>query len=232
MRRQLVLKARNAKGPHRLVSPWPDTPDGMIDLRGLDAGAEGLAIKYLTLERIDLGFARGALTTFESEISDSRFDGVTLTGQPRFSRKFERCSFRGAKLTRLLLGPHVIDCDFTGTTATRLQSAPNTVFERCRFDDADLSGAVFRDTSFIDCSFVGTRFSEVTVFERCSLHQTVLEFGDARVARVVQDGVPLTDRWEGEAAADAAEERYLARYRRALSFGDVDTMPLDPHDRP
>jgi uncharacterized protein YjbI with pentapeptide repeats len=203
----------------------------MIDLRGLDAGGEGLAIRYLTLERVDLSFARGALTTFESEISDSRFDAVTLTGQPRFSRRFDRCSFRGARLTRLLLGPRVIDCDFTGTRAQRLQSAPNTVFERCRFDEADLSGAVFRDTSFIDCSFAATRLSDATVFERCSLHHTMLDFGDARVTSVVQNGAPLPDQWQGESAAAIAEEKYLARYRRALSSGDADTMPLDAHDR-
>ncbi|MDA3804487.1 pentapeptide repeat-containing protein [Clavibacter sp. CT19] len=231
LRHQLAVKGRRpARNAHELVSAWPDTPEGMTDLRGIEVGAEVLALVYLTVTRVDLSFSRGDSRCSQSEIYDSRFDAVKLTGQPRFNRRFERCSFRGADLTRLAVGPHVIDCDFTDARAPRLESAPNTVFERCRFDGADLRGAVFRHTTFTDCSFVGAKFSEATVFDRCSLQRTALDSGDARLTRVMRDGVSLPDQWPGEAEWNATEERYLDRYRRAFLAGDAETMPLDPYD--
>lgn len=54
LRAQLLDQSRIVKPPHTLVSPWAETDDGLIDVRGLTAGSAGLDIRYLTLERIDL----------------------------------------------------------------------------------------------------------------------------------------------------------------------------------
>ncbi|OXM24168.1 hypothetical protein CBI33_01820 [Rhodococcus erythropolis] len=228
LRAQLLDQSRIVKPPHTLVSPWAETDDGLIDVRGLTAGSGGLDIRYLTLERIDLSFARGAISVFESELFDCRFDFVALTGQPRFNRRFERCSFRGATLSRLALGPRVVDCDFTGAKARGLRSVPNTVFERCAFDDTDLTGARFADTSFVECTFGGARFSAATSFVRCSFTRTAVEFSEARVSRTTGDGTAIPDQWAGEADSAVALERYAGRYARALGVGDTEGMALDP----
>lgn len=94
LRAQLLDQSRIVKPPHTLVSPWAGTDDGLVDVRGLSAGSGGLDIRYLMLEGIDLSFARGAISVFESELSDCRFDFVALTGQSRFSQGSIR-KFRG-----------------------------------------------------------------------------------------------------------------------------------------
>ncbi|MGG7102401.1 pentapeptide repeat-containing protein [Rhodococcus sp. 24CO] len=228
LRAQLLNQSRIVKPPHTLTSRWPATHDGLVDLRGLTVDTWGFDIRFLTLERIDLSFARGAFTVFETELFDCRFDFAALTGQPRLSRRFERCSFRGATLSRVALGPNVVDCDFTGAKAQGLRSVPNTVFERCTFDDSDLTGAQFSDTSFIDCTFDATRFSVSTSFVRCVFTRTVIEFSPARVSRTARDGSEVPDQWEGEAEATVTLEQYAGRYARAIAAGDEDVMALNP----
>ncbi|MFT4085230.1 MAG: pentapeptide repeat-containing protein [Nocardioides sp.] len=228
LRQQLLEQSRVVRPPHALGSRWPDTADGLTDLRGLDAGKQGIDLRYVTLERIDLSLSRGALTAFESELFDCRLDSVVLTGQPRLNRRFEPCSFRNAKLPRLALGPRIVDCDFTEAKAHRLRSVPNTVFERCTFDAADLAGAQFADTSFVDCTFADTQLSAATTFARCSFTRTGIDFAAARVSGSRADGDALPDRWEGEAEATAALDRYARTYARAVENGDEDAMPLDP----
>lgn len=215
LRQQLIEQSRVSKPPHALRSEWPDTPDGLTDLRGLNAGKEGVDIRYVTLQRLDLSFSQGAITAFEAEFFNCRFDSVTFTGQPRLNRRLEGCTFRNAKLARLTLGPRVIDCDFTGAKLARMRSAPNTLFERCSFDLADLAGAEFADASFVDCTMRDTQFTASTTFTRCSFENTGIDFGAAQVNRSHADGAPLADQWAGEAEASAALERYARAYARA-----------------
>ncbi|MFE5877827.1 pentapeptide repeat-containing protein [Rhodococcus sp. NPDC056506] len=225
---ELLDQSRIVKPPHALTSPWTETADGLVDLRGLAAGSGGIDIRFLTLERIDLSFVKGALSVFESELFDCRFDFAMLTGQPRINRRFERCSFRGATLSRLALGPQIVDCDFTGAKALRLRSVPNTVFERCTFDGADLTGAQFSDTSFVDCTFGAARFSPSSSFLRCSFTRTVVEFSTARVSRTTSDGLEVPDQWAGEADATVALEQYAARYAQTIDAGEEGGIGLDP----
>jgi uncharacterized protein YjbI with pentapeptide repeats len=234
LRLRLLDQSRLVTRPHQLKARWPETNEGLLDLRGLTPGTDGLDIRYVTLERVDLSFARGAFTVFESELFECRFDSVALTRQPRFDRRFERCSFRKAKLPGLSLGSRVIDCDFTRAQARRLRSLPNTVFERCAFDAADLTGAEFADTSFVDCTFDNAQLSASTTFRRCAFVRTSIEFSLAQVSRSVRDSTPLPDQWEGEAAEVAALERYWTRYARAAASGEAESMPLEPEeqDRP
>ncbi|MFD1813508.1 pentapeptide repeat-containing protein [Rhodococcus gannanensis] len=228
LRGQLLAQSRIVTPPHTVAARWPQTDDGLVDLRGLTVGDGGLDIRFVTLHNVDLSFARGAISAFESDLFDCRFDSVALTRQPRVNRRVERCTFRDATLSRLAVGPTVVDCDFTGATARRLRSVPNTRFERCVFDGADLSGAEFRDASFVDCMFRDARFSATTTFERCAFTRTDIEFGMSRVMRTTIDGVATADRWDGETDAEAALDRYVARYARGVTAGDSATMPLDP----
>jgi uncharacterized protein YjbI with pentapeptide repeats len=231
IQQQLLDQSRVVKGPHRLHPRWSVTDDGLVDLRGITVGGYGLRIKYVTLKRLDLSFARGKISSFQSELFDCRFDAIRLTGQPSFNRRFERCSFRDAKLHRLSLGPRVVDCDFTGVTAHNLRSEPNTVFERCTFDGADLWGANFSHTSFVDCTFDNAQFSASAVFGQCSFLRTSIDFVKAQVFRSTSDGTPLPDQWEGQAEAKAAFANYLSRYEQAAGSGDEDTMPLEPEEQ-
>lgn len=228
LQEQILQQARIVKGPHRFDTDWTQTDEGRLDLRGVKAGREGLQFRFLTVSGADFRHARGRLMFFESELSDCLFDSASLTGQPRFDRRFVRCGFRAASLRGLAIGTQVTECDFTGADLRALRSLPNTRFERCLFDGADLSGADFSDATFEDCSFAGARLSASTSFTRCAFVNTSVAFGPARVTRSRREGEPLPDRWDGEEHADAARAAYAQRYARAAAAGRADDLPLDP----
>jgi uncharacterized protein YjbI with pentapeptide repeats len=227
LQEQMGEQSRIAKGPHRFDTDWPETDEGRLDLRGVKSGRDGLQFRFLTLSGVDFRQARGRLLFFESELTDCLFDSVSLSGQPRFDRSFVRCSFRAASLKGLAIGTQITECDFTGADLPRLRSLPNTRFERCLFDAADLSGADFSDTTFTDCTFVDATFSAGTSFTRCAFVNTSVAFGPARVTRSHREGEPLPDQWDGEEHTDAAREAYAQRYARAAAAGRADDLPLD-----
>ena len=228
LQEQIQEQARIVKGPHRFDTDWPVTDEGLLDLRGVKSGREGLQFRFVTLARVDFRRARGRLMFFESELSDCLFDSVSLTGQPRFDRSFVRCSFRAASLKGLAIGTQITECDFSGANLRAVRSLPNTRFERCIFDGADLSGADFSDATFTDCTFVDATFSAGTSFTRCTFLDTSIAFGLARVTGSRREGEPLPDQWDGEERADAAREAYAQRYARAAAAGRADDLPLDP----
>ncbi|MCR1783169.1 pentapeptide repeat-containing protein [Nocardioides carbamazepini] len=228
LQEQALQQARIVKGPHQFDTDWPRTDEGRLDLRGVKSGREGLQFRFITLSRADFRHARGRLMFFESELSDCLFDSVSLSGQPRFDRSFVRCSFRAASLKGLAIGTQVTACDFTGANLRTLRSLPNTRFERCIFDGADLSGADFSDTTFTDCTFVDATFSAGTSFTRCAFSNTSVAFGLARVTRSSREGEPLPDQWDGEEQSEAALEAYAQRYAAAAAAGRADDPPLDP----
>lgn len=228
LQEQMLEQARVVKGPHRFETDWATTDEGRLDLRGVKAGRDGLQFRYVTLSRVDFRHARGRLMFFESELTDCLFDSVSLTGPPRFDRRFERCSFWGASLQGLAIGTRITECDFTGADLRKLSSLPNTRFERCQFEAADLSGAEFSDTTFADCTFVDAALSASTSFTRCTFANTPITFGLARVARSRRDGEPMPDQWDGEEHVDAARDAYVQRYARAAAAGRADDLPLEP----
>lgn len=228
LQEQILEQARIVKGPHRFDTDWPETDEGRLDLRGVKSGRDGLQFRFITLSGADFRRARGRLMFFESELSDCLFDFVSLTGQPRFDRSFVRCSFRGASLQGLAIGTQITECDFAGGDLRTLRSLPNTRFERCTFDGADLSGADFSDTTFTDCTFVDATFSAGTSFTRCALVNTSVAFGLARVTRSRREGESLPDQWDGEEQADVAREAHAQRYARAAAAGRADDLPLEP----
>ncbi|PRB09699.1 pentapeptide repeat-containing protein [Microbacterium sp. MYb62] len=228
LQEQVLQQARIVKGPHRFDTDWPETDESRLDLRGVKAGRDGLQFRFITLSRADFRHARGRLMFFESELSDCLFDSASLTGQPRFDRSFVRCSFRASSLKGLAIGSKVTECDFTGADLRTMRSSPNTRFERCLFDGADLSGADFSDATFEDCTFVDATFSASTSFTRCAFVNTSVTFGLARVTCSRREGEPMPDQWDGEEHADATRAAYARRYARAAAAGRADDLPLDP----
>ncbi|MDH6678311.1 uncharacterized protein YjbI with pentapeptide repeats [Rhodococcus sp. LBL1] len=230
--RQLVDQARFVGRTHVITSPHGITEEGHLDLRGVETGrGRSLSIKYLTLERLDLSHARGSLHIFETEVSDSRFDKISAADSV-LDRLFVRCSFRSARLTRARIGRRIADCDFTGASLRQLTLGENTVFERCTFDGADLTDARLTGGRFVDCTFAEVTFSALTTFDRCDFRGTLPYLGIAHRVRCTQDGSPLPDDWPGRADAEALERDYVARYTRAVSEGDADSMPLEPESPP
>lgn len=228
LREQILEQSRIVKGPHRFETEWSRTDEGRLDLRGLSAGRDGLQFRFVTLADVDFRLTRGRLLFFESEVTDCLFDAVSLSGQPRFDRSLVRCSFQGATMRRLAIGTRVTECDFAEADLRSLRSLPNTRFERCVFDGADLGGAEFADATFVDCTFVGTSFSAGTSFTRCAFVDSPLTLGLARLTRSTFDGVPVPDRWDGEAQSDAALEAHAQRYAAAAAAGNADDLPRNP----
>lgn len=222
---QVLEQSRIVKGPHRFHTEWADSDEGRTDLRGITVGRDGLQFRFVSLAHVDFQYAKGRLSFFECELSDCRFDAVSLSVQPHFDRRFERCSFRDASIRGLALGRQVVDCDFTGADARKLRSLPNTRFDRCVFDGVDLSGAEFSDATFADCTFVDATFSAASSFTRCTFVGTTIDHGPARLTGLTVDGQAVADQWTGEAEAEAAFENYAKRYAAA---GDVGDLPLEP----
>ena len=229
LRDQAAYLGLDPHGPHRLASPFGETADGLVDLRGFETGRLGLELVNLRVSGIDLSFAHGAIGASESELTNVRLDGATLTKQPRFTRSLEACSFRETKFDRVTLGPRVIACDFTGATARRLRSLPGTRFERCAFDATDLRGAQFTDATFVDCTFADAHFSPESTFERCAFIDTAIEFGPARGARSSWDGLGMRDRWEGESATILAQDEVASLAVHAFLVGEEHHVHLDAH---
>ena len=45
LREQILEQARIVKGPHRFDTDWATTDDGLLDLRGVKAGRDGLQFR-------------------------------------------------------------------------------------------------------------------------------------------------------------------------------------------
>lgn len=221
LRAQVAAQARDVRGPHRLETDW-SAADGFLDLRGLGAGREPVRLSFLTLSRVDLSHARGAVSLYRCVIEDGRFDHAALATGTRLGRRLERCSFRAARLRGVTLGTEVVGCDFTGADARRLICEPNTRFEDCTFEGVDLSDAALADATFVRCSFAGAVLGPGTSFSRCTFVDTDLDPGPARLTRCRRDGADLPDRWDGAADAEADLQRFAARYAARLAAGETD----------
>ncbi|QIK73520.1 pentapeptide repeat-containing protein [Propioniciclava coleopterorum] len=227
--------ARRPQGPGGGAGPRRARPappgDGLVG-RGrvprparAGAGREPVRLSFLTLSRVDLSHARGAVSLYRCVIEDGRFDHAALATGTRLGRRLERCSFRAARLRGVTLGTEVVGCDFTGADARRLICEPNTRFEDCTFEGVDLSDAALADATFVRCSFAGAVLGPGTSFSRCTFVDTDLDPGPARLTRCRRDGADLPDRWDGAADAEADLQRFAARYAARLAAGETD-LPL------
>ena len=153
VRAQLEEQARVVRGPHRLASPWGSSEDLTVDLRGLPAGKDGLAVHYLTLDSLDLSHMKGRLHAYQSELAGCTLDGAALSVGSILGRRLERCTFVAARMPKVMLAGAFVDCDFGGASLRGATLGENAVFERCSFDEADLSDARLVGGRFVDCTF-------------------------------------------------------------------------------
>lgn len=179
LRTQLARLSDVVPGPHRLTPSWQDASSASTDLRGLDAGSLGVTFKRLELSEVDASGLTGGLSISDSTLTHVRFEGAKLTAHARLEGAFRACSFAGASIPQASIGPEVSDCDFRGAKLRRLRAVPGTVFSNCTFDGAELSGAEFTNTRFLDCSFTGSKVNAATTFRGCTFVGATPKFGKA-----------------------------------------------------
>lgn len=228
VRDQLELQARIARGPHRVVSPWGASGVASVDLRGLPAGKDGLAIHYLTLDALDLSHMKGRLHVYQSELAGCTLDGAALSVGSILGRRLERCTFVAARMPKVRLAGAFVDCDFGGASLRGATLGENATFERCSFEGADLSDARLVGGRFVDCAFGATVVSSLTSFERCELWGSGLPVGELRVEGCTVDGERVADRWDGRVSAEEIEGQFLAAYVEAAAAGQAGAVPLEP----
>jgi uncharacterized protein YjbI with pentapeptide repeats len=136
-------------------SPFGKTDTGLEDFRG---AALTETIQYLTLQQVDLSYARfvEAASLNTSKFTNCCFDGVKLDGR-YVTRQFSHCSFRKASLNNAGISEQFEDCDFTGSNL-RKAIARDVSFIRCSFTDVKFHGAMFMHCRFEECSFEGAVF--------------------------------------------------------------------------
>ncbi|ACZ21020.1 uncharacterized low-complexity protein [Sanguibacter keddieii DSM 10542] len=228
VRDQLEQQAKVARGPHRVVSPWGAADDVPVDLRGLPGGKDGLAVHYVTLGSLDLSHMKGRLHVYQSELAGCTLDGAALSVGSILGRRLERCTFVAARMPKVRLAGTFVDCDFTGASLRGATLGENATFERCSFDEADLSDARLVGGRFVDCTFGATVVSPLTSFERCELRGSGLPVGELRVEGCTVDGERVADRWDGRVSAEEIEDQFLAAYVEAAAAGRAGAVPLEP----
>lgn len=228
VRDQLEQQSRIVHGPHRVESPWGAPEGSRVDLRGLPAGKDGLAVHYLTLDSLDLSHMKGRLHAYQSELAGCTLDGAALSVGSILGRRLERCTFVAARMPKVRLAGAFVDCDFGGASLRGATLGENAVFERCSFDEADLSDARLVGGRFVDCTFGASVVSPLTSFERCDFRGGEPPAGALRLERCTVDGERVADRWDGQDSAEEIEDRYLAGYVEAIAAGRAETASLEP----
>ena len=165
----------------RLQSPF-GVVDARIDLRGLTVS---VIIKHRRLSALDFSHSVWKLAGqfIFSELEDCRFDHAEVPAN--LDRKFVRCSFQKAKMSRRLFRGVLEECDFTGANL-RDAAGSEVTFKRCSFRGANLLKAHFLRCHFEDCDFSGASFGLGSLagskLERCQLDRDAL--GDTLLERV------------------------------------------------
>lgn len=151
-----------------------DLVDGRTDLRGCEIG--------VVLERRHLADIDFSHTVWElpaqllfCEVRNCVFDHAK--GGAALDRKFSGCSFRSAKLSRVIFRGAFEDCAFDGATI-RDAKANGARFVRCSFRRANLTRAHLLRCTFEECDFSEAYFGEGSlsgsILERCSIDRTAL----------------------------------------------------------
>ena len=153
---------------------------GRKDLRGL---VVSVIVRRRRLESIDFSFSIWKLPAqfIFSEVRDSLFDQAEVGAS--LDHAFCRCSFKKAKLARVVLRGVFESCDFAGANL-RDAGASDVRFAGCSFAGANLTRAHFLRCSFVDCDFSHAYFGEGSlagstiegsVVDKESLRSTLLE---------------------------------------------------------
>ncbi|OFQ48106.1 hypothetical protein HMPREF2939_17485 [Achromobacter xylosoxidans] len=135
-------------------SPFGLTDEGFEDYRGITLAE---AVRYLSIERVDLSDAlfKDGASINESEATRCKFERMDMRNV-FVRRKFDSCSFVGAKLNGARLGGEFIGCDFSRSNLSR-SFATDCKFVDCKFVGANLSGIHFISCVFEGCDFTGVK---------------------------------------------------------------------------
>lgn len=135
-------------------SPFGRTDEALEDYRGITLAE---AVRYLSIEGVDLSDAvfKDGASINESEAKACKLERVDMRNV-FVRRKFDACSFVGAKLNGARLGGEFIDCDFSRSNLSR-SFATDCGFVGCRFFEANLSSVHFISCVFERCDFAGVK---------------------------------------------------------------------------
>jgi len=155
---QLIHKLSHGGALTQSDSPFGSTPDGRIDLRGLDASRS---------------------TWSDASVHAADLEHMEMQPGGFVNCDFVSCSFKSARLIDIgELGNHFCECSFDRARIHRSSLGHRaSQFERCQFSRTSLRGSSFINATFTDCIFVGCQFNGVdfgsSSFVRCSFHGRV-----------------------------------------------------------
>lgn len=152
--RHLLDAAKSMRMEAMPASPFGLTDEGFEDYRGITLAE---AVRYLSIERVDLSDAvfKDGASINESEAKGCKFERMDMRNV-FVRRKFDSCSFVGAKLNGARLGGEFIGCDFSRSNLSR-SFATDCKFVDCKFAGANLSGIHFISCVFEGCDFTGVK---------------------------------------------------------------------------
>ncbi|WP_241072396.1 pentapeptide repeat-containing protein [Achromobacter xylosoxidans] len=152
--RRLLDAAKSMRMGAMPASPFGLTDEGFEDYRGITLAE---AVRYLSIERVDLSDAvfKDGASINESEAKGCKFERMDMRNV-FVRRKFDSCSFVGAKLNGARLGGEFIGCDFSHSNLSR-SFATDCKFVDCKFAGANLSGIHFISCVFEGCDFTGVK---------------------------------------------------------------------------
>ncbi|MGE7083993.1 pentapeptide repeat-containing protein [Achromobacter xylosoxidans] len=182
--RRLLDAAKSMKMDAMPESPFGLTDEGFEDYRGITLAE---AVRYLSIERVDLSDAvfKDGASINESEATRCKFERMDMRNV-FVRRKFDSCSFVGAKLNGARLGGEFIGCDFSRSNLSR-SFATDCKFVDCKFAGANLSGIHFISCVFEGCDFTGVKALSGSVARSRFVGGVAL----ARLQGCITDGVVI-----------------------------------------
>jgi len=165
-------------------SPFGVNGQGFEDFRGVTLATP---VRYLGIERIDLSDAifKDGASVNESEAKECRFDRIDMRNV-FVRRKFDSCSFVGAKLNGARLGGEFVGCDFSSANLSK-SFATDCRFVECRFLEANLSNVHFISCVFERCDFTGIKVLSGSVAKSKFVECTIQD----QLSGCISDGVVI-----------------------------------------
>ena len=129
------------------------TDENLCDFRGVN-----ISESLHGVEVVDADFSFGEMFTGQlvGSFANCRFRGCRYEGC--VSKRFGKCDFSAANLTRCVLDGEFEDCSFIGTNFNHARGA-QLRFTSCAFAKASFRGSAFYDAIFRRCSFEACEFN-------------------------------------------------------------------------
>lgn len=165
-------------------SPFGLTPDGFVDMRGLEIK---VFVKGMRFQRVDFS-ACGKSWAGQFDfctVQECLFSGAVLP--TNLGSDFRLCKFVGAKLKGAVLRGRFVECDFSDADMASALG-DGVMFERCSFAGANMRKVQFTGAKFVECRFAGARFGSGS-FARSAFVSCDLKL--AELGNTVIEGVSM-----------------------------------------